>query len=808
MVQRKKQKPVEAAVPPPEELMTEPAATKKEEKLYQNFLKATEQYVVGKGYKPSSFEALCKKLCLHEQHIQIFQRVLEHLVTSNVLYLDGGRYYHEEHEVIPVVKGTLIVHPRGFAFLQPDKSYGLTQDIFIPKHLTMNAINADIVEVVINTQVPPSDKGPEGKVVAILERSRTHVAGIVRAINRKGAWAYVPLVGEDRSVLIDEQGLEVPLTVGDRLVMAVEDWGTASTPVRCTVSHHLGHISDPACDIVAAIEEHGLRADFPTAVIEEARTFGRVVKRNDITGREDLRDLEIFTIDPETAKDYDDALSLSVDEQGNYHLGVHIADVSHYVRPGSALDLEASLRCNSTYFPSFCLPMLPHELSSHLCSLCANVNRLTISVFVTFDASGNMLDHRITRSVIKSQKRFTYEQAKEVLDGKRRSKHAPTLRSMVDLCLILKKQRYQRGSIEFSLPELVILVDASGTPYGTKRVSYDITHQLVEEFMLKANELVALHLFHSGKGLAYRVHDQPSVDNMREFVQVCHAFGFKMPSEPTPADFQALFDKATVTPYGEYLANAYIRRMRLACYSAENIGHFGLNLGHYCHFTSPIRRYVDLVIHRSLFEEAPTSEALNALATQCSEKERLSARAEQNVLTLKKLRWLHQLKEENPYRQYEAIVTRVKNFGISFEILDVMLEGFLHISELGNDYYIYDSASMQLVGEHTGIIFQVADKITVQLNQIDFILKESRWHLVAHPVRRKKDTAKTTKRDKKPIHSADKLEQKPPNAKPSGRPSGRPSERPGERSGGRQSARSASGEPAGRRRRRGRDAKR
>lgn len=703
----------------------------KEDKLFQNLLSGARQHVKGKGYKPSTFKEMREKLGLPTQHVGTFRKVLRSLMQEGLIELIE-QYYCIKKVPDPVVRGVLNVHPRGFAFLQPDKSEGLAQDIFIPKHLTMNAINGDIVEVVVNRAVPVSEKGPEGKVVAIIERSRTHVAGVVRYINKQGAWAYVPLLGEDRPVYVEENPEEEPLVVGDRLVMSVQEWGSEEKPAHCLVSHHLGHINDATSDITAAIEEHGLRAEFPTAVSEEARSFGKSVKKGDLVGREDLRHLETFTIDPETARDFDDALSLTIDEKGHYHLGVHIADVSHYVRPGTALDAEARQRCNSTYFPGYCLPMLPHELSNILCSLCANVNRLTVSVLVELNADGLVVNSRIARSVIRSSKRFTYEGAKDVLDGKRRSKHAPTLASMAILCGLLKRQRFLRGSVEFSLPELVIIVDSEGSPTGTKRVEYDITHQLVEEFMLKANELVAIHLFQKGKPLAYRVHDQPSIDNMREFGQICRAFGLQIADEPTSADFQALFDQAANTPFAEYLANAYIRRMRLACYSAENIGHFGLSLEHYCHFTSPIRRYVDLAIHRSLFDSDTDIAEVDFIAVQCSEKERLSARAEQRVLGLKKLRWLELLKREDPYRQYEAIVTRVKNFGLYFEILEVMLEGFLHVSELSDDYYHYDPTKMQLYGERKGVLFRIADKITVQLNQVDFITMESRWHLVAH----------------------------------------------------------------------------
>lgn len=262
---------------------------------------------------------------------------------------------------------------------------------------------------------------------------------------------------------------------------------------------------------------------------------------------------------------------------------------------------------------------------------------------------------------------------------------------MNELCLLLKRKRYERGSLEFALPELVVLVDEKGMPYGTDYVTYDITHQLVEEFMVKANEVVALHLSNHGKNLTYRVHDVPAEDNLRDFAMLAAAFGFRVPDKPAPADLQKLFKEATETSYGTYLASSYIRRMRLAIYSAENIGHYGLSLSHYCHFTSPIRRYVDLVVHRILFGESDNLDYLTAVSNQCSEQERISARAEGHVVILKKLRLLDALhkQEEGSYKEYAAIITRVKNFGIYFEIMDFLLEGFLHISDLEEDYFVF-----------------------------------------------------------------------------------------------------------------------
>lgn len=737
------------------------ARTGKENRLFQNLLKSTQQFIQGKGFTSMTEAELFSKLHLAPQHLDMFREILDYLVSNKIIEVSKNRYSYRQTGQ-DVVTGVLHVHPRGFGFLEADDPLMYPQDIFIPKHLTQNAVDGDTVEVQVNTSVV-SEKGPEGRVIAILSRGRTHLAGIVKAMESYGdIVAHVPLLGSSQRVVV-KPSKDFQLRVGDRLVMEVLEWGDKDSETICRAKHFLGHISDPSCDIKAAIEEYELRADFPTKVIEEAKALGTKVSAKDIRSREDLRGIECFTIDPDTAKDFDDAVSLSKDSQGHYHLGVHIADVSHYVHPGTALDEEAKLRCNSTYFPAYCLPMLPGELSNNLCSLKANVNRLTVSVFAHFDPEGTLIDYRIARTVIKSTKRFTYKEAKEVLDGTKKSSHLPTLNLMVELCGLLKKKRYQRGSIEFSIPELVVLVDEKGQPYKTDYIVYDITHQLIEEFMLKANELVALHLSQKGKNLTYRVHDQPAEENMRDFSILAGAFGFKLSSTPTPNELQQLFDEALQTPYGQYLATSYIRRMRLAIYSPENIGHYGLGLTHYCHFTSPIRRYVDLVAHRILFGESDDLEALDKIAENSSEQERISAKAESNVVLLKKLRLLEIIHKNEPHKQYEAIVTRVKNFGIYFEILELMLEGFLHVSELDNDYYTFEEGFARLRGVYRGGIYSSGDKLTVLVKSIDLILLETSWNFAPGPgqsrrqegkdFREKNQKSKKYKKDSKSNHS-------------------------------------------------------
>lgn len=638
-----------------------------------------------------------------------------------------------------IMTGILKVHHKGFGFVIPDNPAQCPQDVFIPKHLTDSAVDGDHVEVIINSD-STSEKGPEGKIAAVLKRARKHLAGTISQISPTGVMmAYVPILGASKPVIVQAPA-DMALKRGDRVIMNVNEWGTEREATKCEVSHLIGHISDPSCDVKAAVEEFDIRSDFSKAVIEQAKAFGKKVPAKDLKKRVDLTALETFTIDPDTAKDFDDALSLTKDRKGVYHLAVHIADVAHYVKPDTPLDKEATERSNSTYFPGTCVPMLPEELSNNLCSLKENVVRLTVSVLMDFDKKGDLLNHQVVRSYIHSDKRFTYFEALDVISGKKKSPHTKTLKLMVELCQLLKNKRHERGSIDFALPETVILVDEKGQPTGIKRIEYDITHQLVEEFMLKANEMVARELASRGKTLIYRIHEEPNEENFEDFFTLARSLGFKLPLKPTSSDLQHLFDQAKKSPYGQQLSVAFIRSMKLAQYSSDNIGHYGLALEHYCHFTSPIRRYSDLVTQRLLFDEEKKEVDLEKIALHCSEQERVSFRAETSVKTLKKLRLLQQYYSEDPTRQFEATITKVKPFGLFFELSDLMLEGFLHISELENDYFIYDQERGLLFGRSSGKVHKTGDKLQVRLAQVDLILLESRWSL-ATPYARKQNLA-------------------------------------------------------------------
>jgi len=689
---------------------------------YENFKQIILEYIRGKKYTPLSEKELFKKLTISSKFLALCKMILADLVEEGVLALTQKKYVMRGPPR-DLMTGTITVLAKGFGFVVPDHRAQYPQDIFIPKHLTDGAVDGDRVEVEVNAIV--SEKGPEGKVVAVLERGRTHVGATIHHLGPKKAYAYSPLLGNSKFIAVTAKS---KTKVGDRVIIKIRSWGSEKEEPQGEISHFLGHISDPSCDIQCAIEEFDLRSVFPPEALEQTAQWGREVPKSELKNREDLTKLTTMTIDPETAKDFDDALSISKDKKG-YHLGVHIADVAHYVPVGTPLDLEAIQRGNSTYFPGYCLPMLPHELSDNLCSLQPNVIRLTVSVLVDFDKDGTVTNYRICRSFIKSAKRFTYEEAKEVLDGQLKSPHNDALNLMVELCNLLKAKRHDRGSIDFALPELVILVDEKGQPHKTKRVEYDITHQLVEEFMLKANELVATHLSEKGKPVVFRVHEAPDKEDFDDFYAMARSMGFTLPSSPTQKDIQALFEKAQKTPYASQLAVGFIRSMNLALYSSANIGHYGLALEYYCHFTSPIRRYTDLVIQRLLFDQEGSDLEVDKIAQIASERERISFRAESSVKTLKKLRLMNHWMKEDPNEVYDAIITRIKPFGIFFDINHLMLEGFLHISELENDYFVFNESQNTLVGRTSGKTHRTGDPIKVRPTAIDLILLESSWEL-------------------------------------------------------------------------------
>jgi len=701
-----------------------PPHNPKTPKITKNLTRTLLQFVEGRRYKPMTKEELCNELDIPLMHQPLFHQILQDLEASGALALQKNRYSLPQLKKTTVT-GPISMHHKGFGFVKAP----MGPDIFIPKHLTLQAVDGDTVEVEVSPVV--SVKGPEGAVIAVLKRSRTHLAGIVLEKCKGHCIVYSPLLGKTKLIFL--KGKVSPLKEGDRIICKIMHWANAADQVEAELSSCIGHISDPSIDIEAAIEEFELPNSFSLEAKEEAKAFGKRISKKELDKRLDLTEQECVTIDPDTAKDFDDAISLTRDEAGNFHLGVHIADVAHYVRSGSYLEKDAYLRCNSTYFPGTCIPMLPEELSNELCSLKPHVNRLTMSVLASFDAEGNLRDYRIARSVINSKKRFTYKEALAVLTEKKKSPFSPLLQRMVTFCHLLKKKRSERGSIDFAMPENAIIVNNKGMPEKIERIEYDITHQMIEEFMLKANELTAIHLAQEQKSLIYRVHEEPADESVQDFYTLARALGFSLPAQPTHRDIQTLFQNAKDSPLIHQLSVAFIRSMKLAQYSVDNVGHYGLSLTHYCHFTSPIRRFTDLIIQRLLMNELPEDCDLETIAHNCSEKERTSFKAESSVKQLKKLRLAETYFHEDPNQIYAATVTKIKPFALFFEVTAFDIEGSLHVSELGNDFFEFNSPRLSFRGTRTGLTYSAGQQIYVRLDRINFILQETAWSLVAKP---------------------------------------------------------------------------
>ena len=624
------------------------------------------------------------------------------------------------------LKGKISIAAKGYGFVEPSDKSVLSQDIFIPKSKTLSASDQDIVEVKI-TSWKDKTKGPEGEVTTILKRSRNNLIGIVIEKDENVYKALVPSIGSARHAIVESSK---KLKEGDRILIKVKDWADELSPIIGSCAKLFGNISDPSTDIPVAIEEYNIPSTFSPKEKKEAAKFTKTVADKDLENREDLTERVTITVDPDTAKDFDDAISCIKDKKGHFFLGVHIADVSHYVKAGSVLDKEAMTRANTTYFPGECVPMLIFELSNELCSLKENVIRLCISVDMEFDKTGNLIDYRIFRSYIKSKKRFTYGEAFQIIEKKEKSEFSPLFDTMVELCHLLKKKRTARGGLDFSIPEDVVEVDEKSNPIGIKIVEYDISHQLIEEFMLKANEVVATHLHNKGIRQIFRIHDKPSKEALREFYTLAGSLGFKLPKNYEDMDLQDFFVEAKKTTFYQQLSVNLIRSLKTAIYLPHNIGHFGLALEFYCHFTSPIRRYSDLITHRILFNEQPTDTNLDEISKICSERERNSFRAENSVNYIKKLRLLEKIFKDDPNKIYEAVINKVKPYTFNFEIKEFFMEGSIHISEIYDDFYIYNPERITLEGRRTKRTFAYGDELRVKIDRIDMLFLKIQWKIV------------------------------------------------------------------------------
>jgi ribonuclease R len=555
----------------------------------------------------------------------------------------------------------------------------------------------------------------------------------------------------------------------------------------------LGHKNDPGVDILSIIRKHGLPEAFPEVVLKEAEAIPDTISEEEIKGRHDLRERPMVTIDGEDAKDLDDAVSVERLENGNVRLGVHIADVSYYVKEGSALDREAYERGCSVYLVDRVIPMLPKRLSNGICSLNPKVDRLTMTCDMEIDGEGNVVKYEIYPSVIRTRERMTYTNVKKIVvdeDPELIARYQPLVddfRLMADLAMTLRRKRMRRGAIDFNFAEAKVIVDEKGKPIDIVKRPRTIAEQLIEEFMLAANETVAEHFFNLGVPFVYRIHENPDAEKLKAFYEFITSFGYAVKGKPDqvkPHALQALLEKVQGKPEEHVISTVMLRSMKQAKYAAENIGHFGLAAPFYSHFTSPIRRYPDLLIHRIIREVLSkgflSSERIDELneylpdaAQQSSIRERIAVDAERETQDLKMAEYMM----DKIGKEYDGIISSVTSFGIFVELPNT-IEGLVHISFLTDDYYHYNESSYSLIGERTGRLLRIGDRVRIKVSGVNIDERKIDFELLEHysderaPLKKgKKNKAKSKERKKGkkgktyPVDPSDFIKQQKPSKK-------------------------------------------
>ncbi|MBR1757350.1 MAG: ribonuclease R [Lachnospiraceae bacterium] len=620
---------------------------------------------------------------------------------------------------------------RGFGFVSVPE---FAEDIFIPATYTQGAMHGDRVEITAYESAPGGAK-MEGRVLRIISHANDTVIGTYK---KKGSHGIV--IADNRKLpdlWIDAAGRHGAVD-GHKVVAKITVWGDNDRRTKGKVTEILGHINDPGSDIISVIKAMGLPEEFPKEVMREAiqmpeEVTEKVIAEELAKGRRDLRDLPCVTIDGEDAKDLDDAITLS--REGNiYRLGVHIADVSHYVREDSALDQEAKLRGTSVYLVNKVIPMLPHALSNGICSLNAGCPRLALSVLMDVDQKGNVVDHEICETIITVDRRMSYHSVQKILDGDpEETEEYAELKDlfflMKELADILEEKRALRGAIGFDFPESEIVLDEKGAPISIDAYHRLGSHLIIEDFMLLANETVAEEYFWLEAPFVYRSHETPDMGKMKQLAAFLGSFGYTLHvggDEVHPKELQGLLEKMKDSPEEALLNRVMLRSLKKAKYTTENLGHFGLSTRYYCHFTSPIRRYPDLQIHRIIKEhlhgtldevrELHYHELLPAVAVQSSAMERRADEAEREVEKLKKVEYM----QAHIGETFDGVISGVVNTGFFVE-LENTVEGKVPVEYLRGDYYICDAEGYRMVGEHTGIEYKMGQKVRVVVNGVNKI---------------------------------------------------------------------------------------
>lgn len=687
-----------------------------------------------KDYRPQRVRKLARSMGVAENEYGAFRAAVKALMQAGRVVLGGGNCLMLS-DAANVIVGTFRGNQRGFGFVTPD-SPGDHADLYIPREATRGAITGDTVVARVTRRGKRGDSSLiEGEITEILKRGQSRFVGELAC--QSGEWLLLP----------DGHALHAPVRLGDvkatrarpgdQVVVELTQFPGDGKVARGVIVEVLGRRGDPGVDTLSIIHQYHLRQEFPDQVLEDAR---RAIRAHDLDAelerREDLRDEVVITIDPDDARDFDDAISIRRTARGGMELGVHIADVSAFVRTGTVLDEEARLRGNSVYFPNHVVPMLPEVLSNGLCSLQEAEPRLTKSVFIQYDARGRRVARRYANTVIQSSKRLTYRQATEIMEGKVHDcppQVVGLLREMDRLARLIQKRRLAEGMIVLDLPEIELVLDEEGRMAGVEPADTSFSHTIIERFMIEANEAVA-ELF-AGLGVPHlrRIHPDPPADAQKKLSTFLRVLGRPVPARLERADMLRLLNSVRGKPEAFAVNLAVLRSMAQAEYSPRMIGHFALASQHYCHFTSPIRRYPDLVVHRLLEayllgklnrkadrSTVPSAETLASIGSHCSFTERHAEAAERELRLVKILSYL----QDHLGDHEEGIVTGVTNVGVFVQLRRYLIDGLIRFADLPDDWWDIDARAGCVVGQQTRTRIAVGDAVTVQIAAIDLAARE------------------------------------------------------------------------------------
>ena len=687
-------------------------------------------------YVPMKEKELAAFMQVAKEDREEFRGILRELLEEGKLSLTSKAKYVKGNG--RALTGIFISHAKGFGFVEIE---GREEDLYIPEGKTGGAFHKDTVEVAL---LPESEgRRQEAQVVRIIARGMTQIVGTYDRVSENYGFVIPDNTKLAQDIFVPKEQSKGAMT-GHKVVVDITDYGNERKSPEGKVVEILGHINDPGVDIMSIVRNYELPVEFSVKIMNQVERVSQEVSEADMAGRRDLRDVRMVTIDGEDAKDLDDAVSVTY-EDGKYHLGVHIADVTNYVQENSALDREALNRGTSVYLVDRVIPMLPHALSNGICSLNQGVDRLALSCLMTVEPDGEISDYEICESVIRVDKRMSYTIVKELLeDGElvdREEQYAqykellPMFREMEKLAAILREKRRKRGSIDFDFPECKILLDKEGHPTDIRPYERNVATDIIEDFMLAANETVAQHFYWMEMPFVYRVHDMPDGERIRKLSAFINNFGLYMKAvgrtgqktsgeEVHPKEIQKLLAKIAGTPEEPMISRLALRSMKQAKYSTECTGHFGLACQFYCHFTSPIRRYPDLQIHRIIKEQlrgrlkeeriAHYREILPEVAKHSSETERRADEAERETDKLKKVEYM----EERIGETYEGVISGITSWGIYVELPNTV-EGLVHVSKLTGDYFRYDESRYEMVGDATGKSYKLGMPVRVRVEDCD-----------------------------------------------------------------------------------------